>query len=150
MVRVQHLTIILVLLVIGCKSVQQSKTVAYPIIIMEKTICLGTCPSFIFKAYPDGKVTYLGREFTKRIGDFTATITDEELAALRLKFEQAIFFSFANVYSASIKDLPTTFLYYDNGQQNSKITDYYGAPEELKNLESEVEKFIESIDWIKN
>jgi len=150
MVSVQHLTIILVLLLIGCKSTQQSKTVAYPIIIMEKTFCLGTCSSFVFKAYPDGKVTYLGREFTERIGDFSATITKEELATLRLKFDQAKFFSFANVYSASIKDLPTTFIYYDNGSQNSKITDYYGAPEELKNLESEVEKFIESIDWIKN
>jgi len=150
MLKVQHLTIILVLLVIGCKSAQQSKSTAYPILIMEKTTCFGTCPSFIFKVYPDGNVSYLGREFTERIGDFKATISKEELAELRLKFDKANFFSFANVYSASIKDLPTTFLYYDNGSQNSKITDYYGAPEELKNLEAEVEKLIESIDWQKN
>ena len=150
MLRVQHLTIILVLLVIGCKSTQQSKTAAYPIIILEKTTCFGTCPSFIFKVYPDGTVSYLGREFTERLGNFKATVSKEQLAELRLKFDQAKFFSFANVYSASIKDLPTTFLYYDDGSQNTKITDYYGAPEELKNLEVEIEKFIESIDWQKN
>ncbi len=150
MVSVQHITIILVLVAISCKSTQQSKAEMYPVASMEKTTCLGTCPSYIFEAFPDGKVTYVGREFTERMGEYKATISKEELAKLKLMFDIADFFGFANVFSANIKDLPTTFLYYDNGSQNAKITDYYGAPQELKKLEESVELFIETIDWQKN
>ena len=150
MIRVQHFLIILVLSVLGCKSTQQSKGEIYPIITFEKTGCLGTCPAYTFKAFPDGAVTYSGKDYVELKGLYKAKITKEELASLRKLFDDADFFNYANVYSASIKDIPTTYLYYDNGSQNSKITDHYGAPESLKSLEADIEKFIKAIDWQDN
>jgi len=116
---------------------------------MEKTTCYGECPAYKFDVYPDGEVTYTGHKFVDRLGQYKGKISEDQLSELKTAFDQAGFFDFANVYSASLTDLPTTFIYYDNGKQNSKITDYYGAPEALKSLEQFIEDYIESIDWKK-
>ena len=149
MIRTQYILIILVLQVFGCKSTKQSKTEMYPIITMERTTCFGTCPAYVFKAYPDGSVKYTGKDFVDLKGEYSASISKEVLANLKNLFDEADYFHFANVYSASIKDLQTTFLYYDDGKQNAKVTDYYGAPESLKKLEKDIEAIINSINWQK-
>ena len=136
-------------MLICCKSSKQTKGEMYPIITIEKTICFGTCPAYLFKAYPDGSVTYTGKDYVELVGEYKASISKEELANIKTLFDEADYFSFANVYSANITDLPTTYLYYDNGKQNKKITDYHGAPESLKKLEEDVEALINSIAWEK-
>ena len=118
--------------------------------MMEKTTCLGLCPAYIFKLFPDGSATYTGTKNVKNIGDFKANLSEQQLQNIKKSFEEADFFKFADVYSANLTDLPTTFIYYHNGRENLKVTDYYGAPESLKTLEANVEHFIESIDWQKN
>ena len=149
MIKAQHFLILLAFLVVSCKSSQQSKSEILPIITYEKTTCMGTCPAFVFKAYPDGKVTYTGKDFVEFKGEYSASLSKEELANLKNVFDKGGYFEFANVYSASVMDLPTTFLYYDNGKQNAKITDYYGAPESLKKLEQDLESLINAINWQK-
>jgi hypothetical protein len=49
-----------------------------------------------------------------------------------------------------MSDLPTTFIYYNNGKQALKITDYYGAPDELKALEKLIEEFIDTLELKEN
>ena len=149
MIRLQHFLIILSFIVIGCKSSKQAKGEMYPIITIEKTTCFGTCPAYLFKAYPDGSVTYTGKDFVKLVGEYKASISKEELANIKTLFDEADYFSFANVYSANITDLPTTYLYYDDGKQNKKITDYHGAPEALKKMEQDLEALINAINWQK-
>jgi len=117
--------------------------------MMEKTTCMGTCPAFIFNVYPDGSATYKGTHNVTNIGDFIAKLTDEQLNNLKNSFNEADFFNFANVYSANVSDLPTTFIYYHNGKENLKVTDYYDAPDKLKDLEKKVEDFISTLDWQK-
>lgn len=150
MKKIQHFLIILVFVAMGCKSSQQSKSEIYPIITYEKTTCFGTCPAYLFKAFPDGSVTYTGTKYVDLMGEYQAKLSEEELANMKSLFDEGNFFKYANVYSANIEDQPTTFLYYDNGQQNSKVTDYYGAPESLKKLEKNIEEIINSIDWQKS
>lgn len=148
MIRLYPL-ILIGFLLFGCKSNKSSTEVKYPIITLEKTPCFGTCPAYQFKAYPDGTVTYEGKDYVKLIGKYKATLTLEELASFKAIFSKANYFSFANVYSAQITDLPTTYLYYDDGQQNKKIIDYYGAPASLKELEQALEDKINEINWQK-
>ena len=149
MIRLQYFLIILGFMVIGCKSSKQAKGEMYPIITIEKTACYGTCPAYLFKAYPDGSVTYTGKDYVKLVGEYKAIISKEELANIKTLLDEADYFSFANVYSANITDLPTTYLYYDDGKQNKKITDYHGAPESLKKLEQDLETLINAINWQK-
>lgn len=150
MVKLQHWIIILVFVSLGCKSTKQSNADMQPIFTIEKTTCMGTCPSWEFKLYPDGSASYLGKEFVDRVGDYSSDISKEKLAEFKQMMAEAKFFQYANVYSANIHDLPTTYLYYDDGENFSKITDYYGAPESLKKLEKKIEEFIETIDWKKD
>ena len=116
---------------------------------MEKTSCMGTCPAYKFEIFLDNSARYTGKANVDLIGDYTATLTDAQLDNIKNSFAEADYFSFANVYSAQLTDLPTTFIYHHNGEQSLKITDYWGAPQELKDLEQKVENFITSIDWKK-
>ena len=118
--------------------------------MMEKTSCMGTCPTFIFNIYPDGSATYKGTKNVENIGNFSAKLSEEQLQYIKKSFEEADFFKFADVYSANVTDLPTTFIYYHNGRENRKVTDYYGAPDALKVLEAKVDAFIDTIEWKKD
>ena len=147
MVRLIFLSCLLITL--SCKSSKQSASNEFPMIMMEKTACMGTCPVYVFNVYPDGTATYKGTQNVTNIGEFTAKLTEEQLNGLKNSFDEADFFNFANVYSANVTDLPTTFIYYHNGKENSKVTDYFDAPEALKALEKEVERVIALLNWQK-
>ena len=137
------------LIMLSCKSSKQSRSNESPIIMMEKTICMGTCPAYIFNVYPDGTATYKGTHNVTNIGEFTAVLSEEQLNYLKNSFNEADFFNFANVYSANVTDLPTTFIYYHNGKENLKVTDYFDAPDKLKDLEKKVESVIDDLKWQK-
>lgn len=134
---------------LSCKSTKQSDAREFPIVMMERTICFGSCPEYLFNLYPDGHATYEGKSNTPREGIHHATASVEQMEAIKKIFNEAKFLEFANVYSANVSDLPTTYIYYHDGKDGHKVTDYYGAPKELKALEKEVDVFIESLDWVK-
>ena len=139
----------IIAILFSCKSSKQTASEKYPIVMMERTTCFGACPAFVFNVYPDGSATYEGKSNVMLIGNYTTTISVEQLDILKNSFNEAEFFKFADVYSANITDLPTTFIYYNDGKQSLKITDYYGAPESLTGLEAKVVSFIEALDWQK-
>ncbi len=139
-----------VLFAISCKSSKRPPASEVPIIMMEKTACMGECPAFKFEVYLDKTAKYHGKAHVSNIGEFSATLTNEQLDYLENSFAEAGYFKFANVYSAAMSDLPTTYLYYNNGEQGLKITDYYGAPQELKDLEKLIQEFTETVEWQKN
>ena len=140
---------ILVLSAVGCKSTKRQPPSETVILMMEKTACMGTCPVYKFEVYLDKTARYYGKEFVENEGEFMATLTDAQLDQLKNSFAEAEYFSFANVYSSQLTDLPTTFLYYHNGRESLKVTDYWGAPKELKELEKAIEDFIDSVKWQK-
>lgn len=146
----RYIIILLTLAIIGCKSSKKLSPSETVVVMMEKTSCMGTCPAYKFEVFLDKTARYHGKAHVENIGNYTATLTDEQLDNLKNSFAEADYFSFANVYSAPLTDLPTTFIYYNNGQQGLKVTDYWGAPDELKALEKEVEEIIGMIDWKQN
>ncbi len=141
--------IALVILFVSCKSSRQQKADSIVIIMMEKTACMGTCPVYKFEVFLDKTARYHGKSHVELMGEYKATLTDAQLDYLKNSFAEADYFSFANVYSAQLTDLPTTFLYHHNGRESLKVTDYWGAPQELKDLENEIEKFIGTLEWQK-
>lgn len=145
----RYYIIILAILFISCKSSKRQSPSETVIIMMEKTACYGPCPTYKFEVFLDKTARYQGKANVDNIGDFTATLTDEQLDNLKNSFAEADYFSFANVYSSPLTDLPTTFVYYHNGRESLKVTDYWGAPEELKSLEKEIENIIATIVWEK-
>ena len=142
--------LVCVMFLAGCKTAKVNSSNEFPMIMMEKTACMGACPTYIFNIYPDGTATYRGTKNVKYIGNYTAKLSVDQMQRIKSTFEGADFFKFADVYSANMTDLPTTFIYYHNGVENLKVTDYYGAPDTLKALEKDVEAFITTIDWKKD
>lgn len=119
-----------------------------PIISYIKTRCMGSCPSYQFKVFPDGSAQFVGEAFVDRMGTWTSELNENKLRQLKNLFTESDFFSFEERYYQAVSDLPTTYLFFKD-EDEKKVMDYYGAPEQLKALERQIEIFIEELDWVK-
>lgn len=121
-----------------------------PVFIIQQTACFGECPVYIMKIYKNGLVEYNGEMFVEKEGLYEKTISEQKVKELIAKFNDAAFFSFEDEYTTNITDLPTTFTTFNHDGKSKKIKNYHGAPDELKELESELRKIAESDDgWKK-
>ena len=109
---------------------------------MEKTPCYGFCPVYTLKIDQRGKGLFKGVENTDYVGLFSFRLSAGEMDDLRNSFEEAGFFGLENEYYKNVTDLPTIYVTYRNGGKEKKIMDYYGAPQELKNLERKIEALV--------
>ena len=114
---------------------------------MQRTRCMGACPAYTLAVWSNGEVDYTGKAFVEPLGGHQGQITQEQLNTLIGQFEAARFFEFEPVYTARVSDLPTTYIRFKYGGNDQKITDYYGAPAELKQLEQALEALVTSVKW---
>lgn len=82
-------------------------------------------------------------------GKHMRTLSEKEYNALIKAFTDADFFEFEDSYTSDMTDLPSRYLYFCYDGKEKKILDYYGAPEELKELELLVQSFLDRVGWIK-
>ncbi|MEM7549611.1 MAG: DUF6438 domain-containing protein [Bacteroidota bacterium] len=137
------------LLIVAMLSTTVQKDEPYLVVSLTKTQCFGTCPAFDFELYSDCTVKYEGKAHVNQIGSFESKIKRKTYLEIVNQFEDSEFFQFQDRYYKEITDLPTTYIYYNDGGQDKKIMDYYGAPEKLKALEQSVDDLIETISWKK-
>lgn len=136
----------LLVLIMGCKSVQTQSDAA-PVIVMTKTPCMGTCPDYDISVFTDGRVVLNARQFLDLTGTFEAKLEKEKLENLIAMFENSGFDSFEKSYKSNRTDLPTTTVTFNYSGKKKNVVDYDGAPAELKQLEAEVHQLIELLDW---
>jgi len=116
---------------------------------MSKTACFGTCPVYTIKIDINGDAAYLGEQHVEKIGRFKKKFSSSETKRLFETFDNSNFWKFENKYIDGPTDFPTTYLTYNKEKQNKKIEDYYGGPQELKDLEKIVQEFANSDGWEK-
>ncbi|MEZ4959313.1 MAG: DUF6438 domain-containing protein [Saprospiraceae bacterium] len=117
---------------------------------LKKDPCFGFCPVYTFTVDGKGNATFKGERNVEKEGDWTRTLTPEEVNALFAAFEKSDFQSFQDEYTAQVTDLPTTWVTFRHAAIDRTIKDYYGGPAELKNLEKLVEAIAETEDgWTK-
>ena len=119
------------------------------IISLEKTPCYGECPVFTIEIYSDGKIIYKGKQFTDKIGTFMNNINTDEVNVLIQDFNNSNFFNFEDEYTSEMTDFPTTYIVFNFEGKTKRIKDYYGAPAELKLLESTIERYAKLNNWEK-
>ena len=110
---------------------------------MEKTSCFGTCPVYDLKIYKDGWAQLTGTAHTPYIGNYQLKLSPKEVLLVKKAFRDASFFDLDEKYYANVSDLPTTYVYYHDGERAKKVMDYHGAPPNLKQLEAYLSTFLD-------
>lgn len=135
-----YLLIIFIIILSSCKTTsnQISNNQKKLIISLEKTACFGTCPILKIEIYNNGAVVYNGIKHVKRLGIHYFEIQPKEIQKILSKAKEIGFDNLENEYTEKISDLPTTYIMI-NGKL---IKDYFGAPKNLKILETLIEEKI--------
>ena len=120
------------------------------VLSLTKTRCMGECPAFKFELYNNHEASYKGEAFVPLLGEWSAKLTPEQYSYVVKQFTESSFFEMEDRYYQEITDLPSTYLYYADGEREKKILDYYGAPPELKALEKTVDDLNEKLNWKKS
>jgi hypothetical protein len=135
------------------------------IITLDRTMCLGTCPSYNLSVRADGTVVFTGREYTKENGTVHSSISKDQLKQLISEFTKAQYFSFRDHYISMEDgcprlwtDSPTvTTSIRINGQYKSIVHDLGCQednavsavfPKELAELEDKIDEIIDTKKWI--
>jgi hypothetical protein len=118
------------------------------VIIMERTVCFGTCPDYSLTVYGNGTVIYEGRNFVAVTGRQTSSISQEQVRKLVRAFYEIDYFSLKNEYSAQVTDLPTTTTSITVDGHFKQVINYYGAPEQLIELENKIDDISSSEKWV--
>ena len=112
------------------------------LIEMEKTPCYGQCPVFTIKIDHRGNGLFKGVENTVHLGLYSFSLHKDEMTQLRSMFDSIGFFNLEDRYFSYVSDLPTVYISYISEGREKKIMDYYGAPQDLKDLEKQIESMV--------
>jgi len=93
-------------------------------------------------------VIYEGRNFVAVTGRQTSSISQEQVRELVKAFYETDYFSLKNEYSAQVTDLPTTTTSITVDGRFKQVINYYGAPEQLMELENKIDDISSSEKWV--
>lgn len=158
----------LLLLTLGnCKgqNLAQQSVPTDTIIMLERSICSGSCPDYKLTVTADGAVTFEGYKFVKVTGNATKTISQGQLLQLIAEFEKAKYFSLNDRYRDKEDGCPAVWTDYStvitsiriNGKSKT-ISHYDGCqegsgsavfPKALTDLEKKIDEIVGTAEWIK-
>ncbi|MFL5733935.1 MAG: DUF6438 domain-containing protein [Chloroflexia bacterium] len=117
-------------------------------IILDRTMCYGTCPDYTLTVEADGRVTFEGRHYTKEKGTVTGTIDSAKLAELATEIKKADFFSLDSSYSSGVTDNPTYTLEVHMDGKSKRVESYATRPRRLELLMDRIDQILNSKQWI--
>ena len=126
-------------------------------ISLERTVCFGTCPSYIVTLLADGSVTFEGREHVKTKGVATKKIDASKLIPIFKKLEEIHFWELEDSYRTkknadgsitSISDLPTKNVTVKTATKTKKVEDYFGTPAGMNELELLIDEVAGVNEWV--
>ncbi len=121
----------------------------YPVISLDRSGCFGSCPAYTLTLRGDGSATYIGKSDVQRVGNWRAKVDEKSLRYLMSAFEAIKFFELKDVYDDMVTDIPTYTLSYQLGDSTKKVTDRFGPPPGLRELERSIDSVAETLKWNK-
>lgn len=118
-------------------------------ITMERTPCLGMCPSYLIQIFNTGRVEYEGRTFAKKEGKYTKTLSDAALEEITNKIKDIDFFNLEDKYDKLVTDIPSCIISVHLDGKKKKILDRYNGPQGLRNLEKLIDFHVIDDDLVK-
>lgn len=120
---------------------------------LERTRCLGSCPSYTISIEGDGTVRFDGRAWVAIPGHHTAHVSPEVVTELIHQFRAASFLSALATYRGNWTDNPTQTISLRINGQVKTVVDYVGLdvglPLAIRNLETFVDSAAGTERWIK-
>jgi hypothetical protein len=156
----QKITYIVLTVILRILAGSRTSLEAQPretVVTLERTTCLGTCPSYKLTILGDGTVKFEGRQYVRIKGKTQSKIDPGSMEALVKEFIAINFFALDDNYTtirnpdgteSFVTDLPTTITALTFAGKYKKIVDYVGAPKRLMQLEDEIDRVVNSKRWI--
>lgn len=122
----------------------------YIVVFIKRTTCFGECPAYEAKIYSDGKVSYAGKAYVEKRGNYEAKIPLTKLNSIIQKAFQNKYFLLEDRYpdpSVQIADAPTTITSIVCKGQNKTISNKFNGPPELKEIENYIDEVLNSLQF---
>jgi hypothetical protein len=129
------------------------------VITLARSVCFGTCPNYKLTIYSDGKVSYEGIRFVKKVGKASGRISRAQLDELVMEFTNIYYFNLPDSFQPGDKtcpeaatDMPSATTSLTWRGRSKKITHYYGCSgpstlELLTNLEKKIDETVNVEKW---
>ncbi|MCC9138015.1 DUF6438 domain-containing protein [Pontibacter silvestris] len=110
---------------------------------IQKTSCLGTCPSYEASISTEGNITYVGRRYVPITDTLQLTLPQEDLAKLQKEVKKLDYSQWQSSYLTDWSDMPSTIMaFYEDGQKVKQIKHQRGGPQELIQFQEMLHKMI--------
>lgn len=121
-------------------------------IILERSGCFGTCPSYRIDLFGDGTAIYEGGGYVDVLGPHRYRIDSQKISQLIDSARSKDLWSLRSEYSSRITDQPTYRITIALGDKSHTISDYSGGkvgmPEAVTEFEKEIDAAAQSNEWI--
>ena len=120
---------------------------------LERTPCLGYCPSYTVDISHDGAVRYEGHDCVMSTGTATGRLGPNELAELRWVFVHSGFQTI-DEHCCDCRDRtdnPWAIITFADGGPAKTVRDYYGCkrtPKAIRSLGDKIDRIVRSDRWI--
>ena len=121
-------------------------------ILLKRTGCYGTCPTYEIEVHGDGTVLYDGSAYVGTIGKKKGNIPHASLVELVDVFRGADYFSLADGYVSSVTDSPTYVSSISFDGRSKSVLDYVGReirmPPGVSDVEDAIDRLSGASKWI--
>jgi hypothetical protein len=131
------------------------------VITLERTRCFGACPVYKLTIFSDGRVSYEGIKYVRKIGKATGHISRAKLNDLVGEFTNIYYFNLPASYTPGTKqcpqvvtDLPSAITSLTWRGRSHSINHYHGCRgpstlESLTELENKLDEVVNVTKWTK-
>jgi hypothetical protein len=121
-----------------------------PVIVFERTPCLGNCQSFKLSIFKNRKIFFeAGENTVVAKGIYSSKLKKKEYKQLIRLFQESDFFKLENQHTTSGTDLPTQYLTFRDGDHLKTVMDYDHVNPTLIRLEDFLQQIVNGVEWRK-
>lgn len=116
--------------------------------VLSRTGCYGTCPSYEVEVHGDGAVLYEGRSFVAITGSHRASVSSDVVAEMVEAFRAADYFSLQDKYMWGVTDLPTYTTSISIDGKTKEVVDYAGEHVGMPASVTKLEKALDRLSGV--
>lgn len=137
------------IIAISCKSAKEvsqltSQDIRFSLV---KGPCFGQCAAYTLTIYEGGYSTYEGGTYSIKKGKYGKQLDKKIYKNLIKRFENVKFSKYPKDFESLIPDLPLVTIGYHDGTQYMSTKGRENRPEDLMQLQFELEKVADSENW---